>query len=278
MEAGDFEEPQGFHQKSAWQRILILAAGPAANFIVAMICITGLNLTMVGNDPGKITNVVAGSPADRTGLAVGDRITAVNGKPIRQVSVRQIEDSAPGVPLALTGFHADGRPFSFIVQPVCIQGSPCLIGLGTQRVTTVQSSITDGVTWPFRTAGQIVGGLSQLFTGQVPGGILGPNGVTGPIGIADVAGQAVTLGPITYIEFVALLSVALGFTNVLPFLALDGGRILVVLIEVVRRRPFDRAMELSFQRAGLVALLGLAVVISALDIQRIASGQFPGLR
>ena len=77
---------------------------------------------------------------------------------------------------------------------------------------------------------------------------------------------------------VALLSVALGFTNLLPFLALDGGRMVVVLVEVVRRRPFDRTMELNFQRAGLVALLALAAVISFLDIQRLASGQFPGLR
>ncbi|TME68985.1 MAG: RIP metalloprotease RseP, partial [Chloroflexi bacterium] len=105
----------------------------------------------------------------------------------------------------------------------------------------------------------------------------GPNGVTGPIGIADVAGQAVTLGPDTYIQFVALLSVALGFTNVLPLLALDGGRIVVVLIEVVRRRPFNRTAELNFQRYGLVALLGIAALISVLDVQRIVSGQFPGL-
>ena len=86
-----------------------------------------------------------------------------------------------------------------------------------------------------------------------------------------------TLGPDTYIQFVALLSVALGFTNVLPLLALDGGRIVVVLIEVVRRRPFNRTAELNFQRYGLVALLGIAALISVLDVQRIVSGQFPGL-
>jgi len=76
----------------------------------------------------------------------------------------------------------------------------------------------------------------------------------------------------------ALLSVALGFTNLLPFLALDGGRVAVVLIEVLRRRPFDRNSELNFQRIGLAALIAIAVLISALDIQRIASGQFPGLQ
>lgn len=286
MDADDFDDPNGFHRKAAWQRILILAAGPAANFVVAMICVAGLDMSLLGHDPGLVIRVVDGTPAARTGLVAGDHLTTVNGQPISQVFIRQVEDSAPGAPLTLTGVHADGRPFSYVVAPVCLKGNPCVIGLSTQRVqllgqpevrATLGSSIWDGVSWPFRTVAQIVGGLADAATGRIPGGLLGPNGVTGPIGIADVAGQAVTLGPDTYIQFVALLSVALGFTNVLPLLALDGGRIVVVLIEVVRRRPFNRTAELNFQRYGLVALLGIAALISVLDVQRIVSGQFPGL-
>jgi regulator of sigma E protease len=86
----------------------------------------------------------------------------------------------------------------------------------------------------------------------------------------------VSQGPNDYVLLVAILSVALGFTNLLPVPALDGGRIVVVLIEAVRRRPFNRKSELNFQRWGLVALLGLAAIISFLDIQRIATGQFLG--
>ena len=144
-------------------------------------------------------------------------------------------------------------------------------------VVTVKDAAVNGLAFPFVAVSNIVQGLSQLVTGQVPGGLLGPNGVTGPIGIAYVTEQSISLGPDTYLFFVALLSVALGFTNLLPFLALDGGRMAVVLIEVLRRRPFDRTSELNFQRFGLVALLGLAAVISFLDIQRIVTGQFPGL-
>ena len=109
------------------------------------------------------------------------------------------------------------------------------------------------------------------------GGLLGPDGLTGPIGIAATTIDAVNQGPPTYIWLVALLSVALGVTNLLPLLALDGGRIVVVVVEWLRRRPFDRNTELNFQRWGLVALLVLAAVISFLDIQRIATGQFPGV-
>jgi regulator of sigma E protease len=133
------------------------------------------------------------------------------------------------------------------------------------------------VEFPFYAVGGIVQGLGSLVSGAVPGGLFGKEGLTGPIGIAYTAGQAVTQGPPTYILLVALLSVALGFTNLLPLLALDGGRIVVVLIEAIRRRPFDRNAELNIQRFGLVALLAIAAVITFLDIQRIASGQFPGL-
>ncbi|TMF29106.1 MAG: hypothetical protein E6I30_14045, partial [Chloroflexi bacterium] len=160
----------------------------------------------------------------------------------------------------------------------CDANNHCQIGIGLpRRLITWQDPFVDGVSFPFIAIGDIVKGLGQLITGDIPGGLLGPNGVTGPIGIAYVADQSVGLGFDTYLGFVALLSVALGFTNLLPFLALDGGRMVVVLIEVVRRKPFDRTAELNIQRFGLVALLGLAAVISFLDIQRIATGQFPGL-
>lgn len=278
MESGDFDDPQGFHRKAAWQRILILAGGPAANFVVAMICITGLNLANLNDDPGKVARVSPNSPAALSGMVVGDRIKTVNGEPMSEGYIRKVEDARPGVPLILTGVHPDGRRFSLVIAPVCAPGKPCYLGISTSRVITPVTAVVDGVTWPFTTVRDLVGGLVQLVTGQVPGGILGPNGVTGPIGIADVTGQAVLLGPDTYFLFVALLSVALGFTNILPLLALDGGRILVVLIEVLRRRPFDRAAELNFQRFGFAALLALVFLIGALDIQRIVTGQFVGLK
>jgi regulator of sigma E protease len=164
------------------------------------------------------------------------------------------------------------------VTPICDAAGSCLIGVGVApRIVTVQSAVVDGVTFPFVAMGGIVAGLDALITGQVKGGLLGPNGLTGPIGIGAITAGQVSQGPPAYIFLVALLSVALGFTNLLPLLALDGGRIVVVVIEWLRRRPFDRNSELNLQRWGLVALLALAAIISFLDIQRIATGQFTGV-
>lgn len=279
MEAGDFDDPSGFHRKAAWQRILILVAGPAANFLVSMVVVTGVELTQLNTDPGKVLTVVAGSPAAGAGLQTGDSLKTVNGKPIDAIGkVRDAENAAPGAPLSLTGVHRNGSPFSVTVTPSCAQ-NPCQIGIGMpRRLISGQTAITDGVSFPFVAIGGLVSGIGQLITGQIPGGLFGPNGVTGPIGIGEATQQAVGLGFDTYLSFVALLSVALGFTNLLPFLALDGGRVMVVLLEVVRRRPFNRTAELNVQRFGFVALLALAVYISALDIMRIASGQFPVLQ
>ena len=280
MEAGDFEDPHGFHSRPAWQRIVVLAGGPAANFLVAMLLITGFELTQLNTDPGKVFSVAPSSPAAAAGIQPGDSIRSVNGQPFTTPGlIGQQEKAAPGTPLILSGVHSNGQPFTYSVTPKCdAQGTSCLVGIGIPRqLATVQSAVVSGVEFPFVAIGGIVQGLWSLISGQVPGGLLGPQGLTGPIGIADTAKQAVQAGPPTYILLVALLSVALGFTNLLPLLALDGGRIVVVVIEVLRRRPFDRSAELNLQRIGLVALMGMAAVITFLDIQRIATGQFPGL-
>ena len=277
MEADDFEAPNGFHSKAPAKRIAILAAGPAANFLVAALLVTGYGLTQLNTDPGKILSVVAGSPAAEAGFQPGDSVRTVNGKPVKVPGmILQEERANPGAPLLLTGVHANGQPFAYAVTPQCKAGT-CQIGIGVaSRLVTVGAAISDGVTFPFVAIGGIAQGLSALVSGQIKGGLLGPEGLTGPIGIATVTEQAANRGPSDYILLVALLSVALGFTNLLPVPALDGGRIVVVVIEWVRRRPFDRNSELNFQRWGLVALIALAALISFLDIQRIATGQLLG--
>ncbi len=290
MEAGDFDEPGGFHSRPPAQRIAILAAGPVANFIVAILLITGFSLTQLNDDPGKVLRVVPNRPCSPTtttlcptpavlaGMQVGDRIRTVNGKPVTAPGAIQAQENAsPGQAIVLTGYHADGKPFTYTLVPACTPDGSCLVGIGIAPVLSLQTAVTNGVTFPFMAVGSIVQGLDALVTGKVQGGLFGPQGLTGPIGIGAITAASVSQGPPTYILLVALLSVALGFTNLLPLLALDGGRIVVVVIEWLRRRPFDRNSELNFQRWGLIALLVLAAVISFLDIQRMATGQFPGI-
>jgi regulator of sigma E protease len=281
MDADDFEEPNGFHSKTPWQRIAILVAGPAANFLVAIILVTGIGLTQLNTDPGKVLGVVAGTPAAAAGVQPNDSIRTVNGKPFHEPGMLLDEEQATkGAPLVLGGVHPDGTPFTVTVTPKCVTSGTkltCQIGVGLpRRLSTVATAITDGVTFPYVAIGQIVSGLDSVINGQVKGGLLGPAGITGPIGIATMTAQSVNQGLLSYIFLIAILSVAVGFTNLLPIPPLDGARIVVALIEWLRRRPFDRKSELNVQRWGLAAFLALAALISILDIQRLVTGTFGG--
>ena len=281
MEAGDFADANGFHTKPAWQRLLILFGGPLANFVFAMLLVTAYDLTQLNDAPGRVVNVLPSSPAAAAGIHVGDQLQTVEGQKITAPDqLQKLEDGAPNSAIVIGGIGSDGKPFQAVVTPACdANGKVCRIGVEARwAVLTPKDAVVNGVSFPFVAIRNIASGMAELVSGAVPGGLLGPNGVTGPIGIADVAAQSAGAGLDTYLFYVALLSVALGFTNLLPFLALDGGRMVVVLLEVARRRPFDRTAELNFQRFGLVALLALAAVITFLDIQRIATGQFPVLR
>lgn len=277
MEAGDFDEPNGFHHKHPAKRIAILAAGPIANFIVAAVLIAGATMLQLNSVPGKVIAVIPNTPAAGAGLKPGDHITSIDGKPISSPEdVQRDELAANGRWIVIKGVHADNRPFTVMLQPVCQDGT-CRMGVGVASIITPATAIKDGLTFPWQAFQVIVQGLGSLITGHVPGGLFGSQGLTGPIGIAAITFDAVNQGPPAYVTLVALLSVALGVTNLLPLLALDGGRIVVVVIEWLRRRPFDRNMEAKFQYWGMAALLALAAIISFLDLQRLATGQFPGV-
>ena len=289
MEDGDFDEPNGFHTKHPAKRIAILAAGPAVNFIVAMVLITGATMTQLNSDPGLVLGVIPTqpcatdphaqciTPAELAGVRAGDHIQTVDGRRVtREGQIADEESSQKGRPIVLTGVHADGTRFTYTMTPNCTK-SGCFVGIGVAAIVTPLTAVQQGVTFPWQGFQIIVRGIGSLVTGQVQGGLFGSRGLTGPIGIAAITVDAVNQGPPAYVILVALLSVALGVTNLLPLLALDGGRIVVVVIEWLRRRPFDRNTELNFQRWGLAALLALAAVISFLDIQRLATGQFPGV-
>jgi regulator of sigma E protease len=118
----------------------------------------------------------------------------------------------------------------------------------------------------------------MLVTGQIPGGLLGSSGVTGAVGIGYITYESANAGLVYWVQLAALFSMALGLANLLPLPALDGGRLLVVIAEKLRGRPFDREREMAIQRAGLVALFALMILIAFLDVQRIATGQFQGLK
>jgi regulator of sigma E protease len=277
MEPDDYGDPDGFHAKPAYQRLLILLGGPAVNFVVATGLMTAVYLTQVNDDPGKVITMVQNSPAYSQGIRPGDSIRSVDGKPVTKMDdIRAAEESKPGQPLVFAVRRQDGSTFTTTITPKYDDSSKrYLIGVSTQVFSTGEALLS-GATFPFVATGAIAQGVWQVATGQVPGGFLGPSGVSGPIGFSYLAYHAASEGVVNYLVIAALLSMALGLTNLLPLPALDGGRIVVVVLEKIRGRPFDRDREMAVQRAGLLALIALMALIAFFDVQRIATGQFPG--
>jgi regulator of sigma E protease len=280
MEEGDFEAIDGFHTKPAYQRALVLLAGPCVNFLMAAVLATGLYMTQLNDDPGKVVGVQQGTPAYAAGLRPNDSIRAVNGtKVARFDQIQQIERKDPTKPLALTVARPDGSTFTASVTPrYDSQNKAYLIGISVAPVVTPADALRAGVEFPWTATQRMVSGIAMLVTGQVPGGLLGSNGVTGAVGIGYITYESALAGPLYWVQLAALFSMALGLANLLPLPALDGGRLLVVAAEKLRGRPFDREREMAIQRAGLVALFALMILIAFLDVQRIATGQFQGLK
>jgi regulator of sigma E protease len=280
MELDDRDNPDGFHTKPAHQRLLILLAGPAVNFLVATAIMVGVYLTQVNEDPGKVMGIVQNSPAYAQGIRPGDSIRSVDGRLLRHgEDLNNIEQATGEKPLALGVHRENGSTFTATVSPQLDKtDKKYRIGVRIAGIVTPQTAIGSGLTWPFVTAGAFGQGIYELATGQVPGGLFGPNGLSGPIGFGYITYHAAAEGLISYLVIVAVLSMALGLTNLLPLPVLDGGRIMVVILEKLRGRPFDREREMAVQRYGLVALFALMALIAFFDVQRIATGQFPGPR
>jgi regulator of sigma E protease len=279
MEPGDYEAPSGFHSKPAYQRLLILFGGPLVNFVMAALLWTTVGMTQLNDQPGKVMGVLRDGPAYTQGIRPGDRILSVDGRALSKPDdVLNAEAAKPGQPLAMRVRRSDGSTFTTTITPTYNQQEKrYLIGVTTAAIFTPANALETGALFPVVATRVLGQSMYQLVTGQIPGGFFGQQGATGAIGFGYFTYEAAAQGIDSWLTLAAFLSMALGLTNLLPLPALDGGRMLVVILEKVRGKPFDREREGAVQRAGLVALLALMAVIAFFDVQRIATGQFPGI-
>jgi regulator of sigma E protease len=276
MEPSDFDTPGGFHSKPAYQRLAILLAGPFVNFVVAAVLVGATGVVQSFGDPGQIVAVQLHSPAYGQGLRPGDSVRSVDGQRVTDsTQIIDLEQRHPGQPLHLVVRRPNGSMFETVVTPAYNKTARrYLMGIETQEVPTLGQALVSGVTFPALATVAIAEGVYELANGQIPGGFFGPSGLSGPVGFSYVAYQAAAQGVFSYLQIAALLSMALGLTNLLPMPPLDGSKILIVLLEKARGRPFDRERALAVERVGLYALLALIAFITILDVQRIATGQF----
>ncbi|MES2032411.1 MAG: RIP metalloprotease RseP [Pseudomonadota bacterium] len=277
------ERKGSFHHKRVGQRAAIVAAGPIANFILAIVIFTCL-FTFFGkpSTTAKVDSVQAGSAAEKAGFQSGDIIKAIDGKVIGSFSdMQRIVGTKAGEQLAFSVKRGEAD--------VELKGTPELrevkdsfgnvhrLGvLGITRATAVGEATTErvnpatafvlGVKETWFVVDRTIAYIGGVFTGREAADQIG-----GPMRIAQISGQVATIGLTALIHLAAVLSISIGLLNLFPVPLLDGGHLLFYAVEAVRGRPLsERAQEMGF-RIGLGLVLMLMVFATYNDILHLAS-------
>jgi regulator of sigma E protease len=226
--------------------------------------------------PPRVGGVVAGAPAAAAGFQAGDVIVSIDGKSVKSFAdMQKIVSGNPGRELAFQidrgGERVDVKVVPAEREAADRDGNKVrqgVIGIkgvqeGEYRRYAPVEALGQAVSRTFSIIGDSLTALYQIATRSMP-----VDQLRGPAGIAEMAGQVATWGPVALISFVALISVAIGFFNLLPVPVLDGGHLLFYAIEAVRREPLsERTQEISF-RIGLALVLLLFVFVTVIDVRR----------
>lgn len=225
---------------------------------------TGIYFGTAGSDlQAKIVALYPGSPAEKQGLQVNDIITRVNGIETNNDPYKVIEllNQASNEEKITFTVERKGETIDITLQPEII--STYYLGVSFKEAeNTILNNLYYGFWDTADFTVSIVDNLKMLFTGKV-----GANQLMGPIGISDMVAK--TDGIADFIYLLALISLSLGVTNLLPFPPLDGGKIVIYLIEAIRRKPISEKLEISIQMAGFAVLILLSLYVTYNDILRI---------
>jgi regulator of sigma E protease len=268
------ERPAYFQFKPLWQRAIIVAAGPAINFLAAIVIFSAF-IAIYGQSftAPVATGVVTGSPAAAAGIEPGDRIVAIDGTPVEAfediIAAIMIN---PGEPVTVA-YVRDGGKRSARLTPDFVEERDRFgnvfkvprIGLvGTERGVVERGpleAVYHGTRAVFGTTAMMLEGLMQVVTGRRSVKELG-----GPLKIAEVSGQAGSIGIEAFVNLMALVSINLGLINLLPIPMLDGGHLAIYAAEAVRRKPIPpRVQEWAFM-TGFILLVSFMLLVTWNDL------------
>ena len=263
---------QTFHEKSVLSRAIIVAAGPIANFLLAIVLFAAL-FAFVGRPVTSpvVGEVIPNGAAAQAGLQVKDRIDTIAGQSIRSFEdIQRIITARPGETMPMTVIRDGARKdLTVLTGSRDVKGKKVgLLGIrgGTvdYQPLSIPEAIAGGVTQTWTITVETFRGLAQMLSGQ-----RGTEELGGPLRIAQLSGQVAELGISNLISFIAVLSVNLGLINLFPIPILDGGHLLFYAFEALFGRPLPRrAQEYGF-RAGIALLAGLFIFATWNDLTHI---------
>jgi len=264
------DDPRSFNKKKVWQRMLVIAGGPAMNFITAMLLFI-IIFMMMGTPSGgnMVGNVITGQAAEAAGILPGDIIVEINGQ-----AVNTWLDISPAVASREAGqtvdvvVQRDSGQVALSMQPYFeAESGRWLIGIMPAiEKQNLFTAIKLGVKQSVLFTKALILALVGMIAGSVP-----PD-VTGPVGVVTIIGEASSYGLQSLLMIAAILSVNLAVVNLLPIPALDGARLIFLAVEGVRRKPFNREREGMVHLAGFMLLIVLMIVLTFKDVARLISG------
>ncbi|MFA6422969.1 MAG: M50 family metallopeptidase [Patescibacteria group bacterium] len=279
-EEGGSKDKRSFTEKSVSKRIAVLVAGVAMNFVLAIILLTiGFTSGMMplATNPENLkgaksteiyfTDVMPKSVAEQADIKPGDIVLGFNSV----VEFQNFTKSNAAKPVTLKIKRDDSE----ITKSITLGEGDSPLGVGLVAITSVKQSVprafitaTQDTYYAGKMIISVIGrSLKQLVvTGTASDEI---KQATGPIGVYRVTGQVAKMGVIYFLQFIALLSINLGLINILPFPALDGGRVVFVLIEgIFRKKVIKDQIENVIHMVGFVLLIALIILITLRDIFR----------
>ncbi|OLN29286.1 RIP metalloprotease RseP [Desulfosporosinus metallidurans] len=264
-------DAKSFMNKPVWQRMAVIAAGPIMNFVLAIILFVGvfayLGIPTQGTS-NQIGSLVQGKPAAISGIQPGDKILAVNQEPTSDWNrLTEVIHSKPDQVLSILIEKANGKQQKLSVKTEKdAQTGYGLIGIAPE-VNYMHASIFQstrfGLERTLDFTKYIVVTLTQMITGKIPAE------VGGPVMIAQVIGEGAQQGLANLLSLTGVLSIQLGLINLFPIPALDGSRLVFLLIEGLRGKPLNPEKENMIHLVGFVLLMALMVAVTYKDVVRL---------
>ncbi len=264
----DKDDPRSYPNRPVYQRLLTIFAGPGTNYLFAALMVAGVYLTIgeptVRDDHPSVVELDETKPAAAAGVQVNDEFVAINGTKVDNVKqVPPLIEASGGKPVTLTLLRK-GQPVTVTVTPVQSDGKWRIgvVPLGRREYVHVGvgAAVKDGMVFPYTYTRFIVHQFAEIFHGRQEAKF------SGPPGIVKQLKRQIENGPGDGLLAVAIISVYLGLFNLLPLPALDGGRLVFLVVEGLIRRRINQKVEQTIHLVGMVALLMLVVFFSFNDL------------